>query len=301
MLLVRQEGRMILTKLKGGLGNQMFQYAAGRRLSLAANGPLKLDTSSYGLDEPSITKRAYELGAFSIEASIASPEEIARLARFRPGRRRNIVRNVLFADASIYRQEKKIFRFDPEVLKPGKDIYLDGYWQSWKYAEPIHDVLARELALREPMQEYYRALAAQARSTESVAVHVRRQDYVTNSGASALHGALPLTYYQEAAKVLAAKGVQDPTYFIFSDDIPWCRKNIRLDGPLVFCEAPLPFDAHELVAMSACRHFIIANSSFSWWGAWLGSHPNKVVAAPHTWLNKDVDTSDLTPPSWERL
>ncbi len=298
---------MIIVKLAGGLGNQMFQYAAGRSLAVVHNVPLKLDCAWYGESpSPLTTPRAYALHHFGIRKSEATPEEIAavrhpwgsglwgRLQARREGRRPPWRRR-------WYCQESATV-FDPNFFRAGPDVYLDGYWQSEKHFTPIADDIRRIFTLRRPLSGRNREAAEAVAQCESVALHVRRKDYVTNPLIHQVFVVCGREYYEAAAARIQTR-VTDPVFFVFSDDPVWCRENLRLPATTKFVDwNTADQDVEDLRLMSLCRHNIIANSSFSWWGAWLNRNSDKIVIAPRRWFrDPTVPTIDLIPAGWERL
>jgi hypothetical protein len=181
-------------------------------------------------------------------------------------------------------------------------IALDGYFQSWRYfAEHAQDVRAG-LQLAVPLRAANAELLRQIQSRNAVCLHVRRGDYVSSAQTAAFHGALDHSYYQRALTALGP-ALDNATLYLFSDDPEFCRAQMRFDLPTVIVAPQKPDQPWEdLHLMSACRHFVIANSSFSWWGAWLGTHAGKRVVAPARWfLDKEHDTRDLCPSEWMRL
>ena len=159
-----------------------------------------------------------------------------------------------------------------------------------------------EFTFREEPKEEDRGMIQRIRATTAVAVHVRRGDYVSEPSTHAVHGTCALDYYERAAQLIAAQS-EHPHFFVFTDDPAWARAHLQLPFPsTLVSETVGERDCEDLRLMSRCQHFIIANSSFSWWGAWLGSHPGKVVVAPQRWFATDVhDTRDIVPPGWTRL
>jgi hypothetical protein len=136
---------------------------------------------------------------------------------------------------------------------------------------------------------------------ESVSLHIRRGDFVSNRKTNEIHGVLPLEYYYEAIRLITNQ-VRNPEFFIFSDDIPWVRENLLVPKKVNFVEHPTSNrDYEDLILMSNCKHHIIANSSFSWWGAWLSQNPVKRVIAPREWYRIVIDTRDLLPEEWIKL
>ena len=285
---------MIIIKLKGGLGNQLFQYACARSLAERNHDSVKLDLSWYqpGGVVARDTVRPYALEAFTIAAQTASDEEIARV---QPGRVRAF-------GVRVMRKLRPInsYHFDPAVLNQSGDVYLEGFFQSEKYFVGIASVIRDAFRLRQPMRAEAQALLQEIRQSRAVALHVRRGDYVHNRHAATFHGTCSPAYYQEAM-ALIAKQVEAPTFFVFSDDIEWVKTHMHIPHAVYVSREGIA-DYEELMLMAACHHAIIANSSFSWWGAWLNEHPDKIVIAPKQWVaDPRVDTSDAVPASWIRI
>ena len=280
---------MIYVQLLGGLGNQMFQYAAGRALAHRHDVPLRMDVRSLGNRRGVDTPRPYSLQAYALEGTIASSAELRRFQW-----RRLLGRAV--------RMREQGFPYNPSFEHAGSETYLEGYWQSERYFADIASIIRREFTVCAPPSELDSALLDQMADQSAISVHIRRGDYVSRPAASAFHGVMPLDYYQEAAGQLVAR-VCDPSFFVFSDDPIWARDNLKLPGPMTMVDHHGPHDAHQdMRLMRACKHHIIANSSFSWWGAWLSENPDKIVVAPRQWFRESsVDTSDLCPPAWIRL
>ena len=292
-----RNNHMIIIKLKGGLGNQMFQYACGRHLAQKNSDVLKLDLGWFqpGGVAASDTVRPYALDAFAITAPIATDEDIAR------------VRGPLFVlKAIVQKVLNKLwpvssYVFDPRVLTRKGDVYLDGYFQSERYFKDSEPIIRKEFQLTNPLGAIAQNIAQEIESSNSVALHIRRGDYVSNADASAFHGICPPDYYHAAIKEIG-KRVQEPKYFVFSDDIEWAKADAGMPGHAVYVSQKDIADYEELFLMSKCKHAIIANSSFSWWGAWLNENPNKIVIAPKRWVaDPNVNTADVAPGEWIRI
>lgn len=279
---------MIVTRLIGGLGNQMFQYAAGRALAFRLDAELRLDISGFD---------AYRLHEFSLErlaiqAPVASPNELAAMKRWGVfGRRwRSVVR------------EEHLTRFNPRLLQSPDGTYLDGYWQSERYFESVAPSIREEFRARFPLSEASAGALASIRAAEcSVSVHVRRGDYVTNPDAARVHGALDVDYYRRAMRELRGE-LGSPRFFVFSDEKQWAAAAFDSDPDVeIVAVNDSSRNQEDLELMTACRHHVIANSSFSWWGAWLNPLPGKIVIAPQRWfVDPTVDSSDVVPPDWRR-
>lgn len=293
---------MIIVKLMGGLGNQMFQYALGRRLALERGVPLKLDLSWFDSHD----KRKFELDQFNIEAEIAAREEIEK---FPPFSRNRLLRGVynrierrIPYHARIVFREQSTGDFDPRVLKINGNRVLEGYWQSEKYFSEIRGILLREFVFKYEQDAKSREMAEQIQKKESVSLHIRRGDYVHDPLINQIHGLCSFDYYQKAVNYITEK-MPNCHFYIFSDDHSWVCENFKLDYPVTLIDHNNASRNYEdLRLMSLCRHNIIANSTFSWWGAWLGTNPGKIVIAPQKWFN-DVarDTKDLIPEYWVKI
>ena len=289
---------MISVRLEGGLGNQMFQYACGRALALRSGHELLLDTAL--LHRPELTTpRPYGLGVFNLAARLATPEDLAeKLSAF--ARLKAMVGHHTSPVWQTIREPH--FHFAPDLFPAQfQRLALTGYWQSEKYFCDHADVIRRDFSLRpECAARLDAALLERMSSTASVSLHIRRGDYVTNAHTLQYHGVCSLDYYQRAAALVAAQ-VRAPEFFVFTDDPAWARENLKLDFPQHLVSDGRWQDFEELILMSRCRHHIIANSSFSWWGAWLDPRPDKIVCAPHDWFqNAPHDTRDLLPAAWRR-
>jgi hypothetical protein len=296
---------MIIVRLWGGLGNQMFQYATARRLAVVNESQLMLDLGWYSNIPPGDTRRHYELHPFNCVQDVASPEEVKALRGVDIKRWPKVVKRVLkrtglFMNQSCVRERH--FHFDPEILRLHGDIYLDGYWQSEKYFGDVADAIRKDFTLRTSPDSINKEIGDTIQSCEAVSLHVRRGDYVSSKSASQHHINSHLHYYEAAIAEVTAR-LRNPHFFIFSDEPEWAKSNLRVGAPMSYIEHNGPGKAYEdLRLMSLCQHHIIANSSFSWWGAWLSAHPGKIVIAPEKWFNRDdINTNDLLPEGWLRL
>ena len=287
---------MVLVQLNGGLGNQLFQYALGRRIAIDRGVELRFETAAF-----EIQNREYKLHHFNVKGSPASMNEIERFIRREQNPWLLMVSQLWNAKKRYYRRiivDEQAVPFDKNILKVSEDVFLRGYWQSEKYFKAIEPVLREDLTLKTPPSGLNPGLAQQIRSCTAISLHVRRGDYVTDSATNQTHGALSVEYYQTAADVIL-RCIPDATFFIFSDDIPWTKENLNIKSPTIFVNHNDEMtDYEDLRLMSLCRHHVIANSSFSWWGAWLNPNRKKMVIAPKKWYSIDVDTKDLIPEDW---
>ena len=260
---------MIIVRILGGLGNQMFQYAYAK--SLQEKGyQVKIDLSKikkYKLHG------GYQLDKFKIDLEVSTP-----LSNFlsKLGLRKSI--------------KEKSLLFNPKFLKIPKNEYVKGYFQTEKYFSDIREVLLKQFVVKKELSnstlKYLKEITIE---NNSCSIHIRRGDYIENSKANEVHGTCDLEYYKEAIKHLR-KEFKDVTFFIFSDDISWVKKNLKVKNATYIEHEVIPHEDMHL--MSACKHNITANSSFSWWGAWLNQNNNKTVISPKKWfINKENEVA----------
>jgi len=283
---------MIIIKIKGGLGNQLFQYAFARFLSLQKDIEVKIDN---GINtNKNDTYRQYSLNNFNITLSLASREEVLK-AKYPLGIISKIWRITKIKILKVHN-----VGWNKNIIN-SKESYMDGYWQSYKYLDPIRSILLKEISLKEPIKNKYKELLNQISNTDSVSIHIRRGDYVNDPKTKAAHYTFGLEYYQEAVKIIAGK-IPAPTFFVFSDDIEWVKKNFKSIFPTIYVSNAQIKDHEELMIMCECKNNIIANSSFSFWGAWLNKNPNKIVIAPKKWNNiYPKKYKDLLPKEWIQI
>ena len=238
-----------------------------------------------------LERKQFELGCFEIQAELRSMDL---------GRVRQRVHERLRLSPRVWR-EKEPFRFDPETLVLQDDVRLFGYWQSERYFVDHAAEIRDDFRFRVLPDDRNRALATRIAHTPAVSVHVRRGDYVTNPATKAVHGALPLDYYHAAVDRIR-ESEPEPHFYVFSDDPDWCSANLDLGGATTVVDHNRGRGSEDLRLMSLCSHHVIANSSFSWWGAWLNAREDKIVVAPQEWMRDDsFDTRDLVPEGWIRI
>jgi hypothetical protein len=293
---------MIITQLLGGLGNQLFQYAAGRRLAHKFNTQLKFDISAFD----TYRLRSYRLNNFNIEGEFASNEEILLIKK----RSKNRIVNKFYEKIDEFKpyykrnyiKERFFYEYDSEFEFLHDNVYLEGYWQNEKYFKEIESIIRLEFKLKNDLMNFNKPIREKIEGDDnSVSIHVRRGDYVTNEVTNQYHGVCSLEYYHQATQKINFF-IDSPHYYVFSDDIGWAKENIKLDQPVSYIDSGPERDYEDLILMSSCRHNIIANSSFSWWGAWLNVHRNKTVIAPAHWLNDPkINASDTVPENWIRI
>lgn len=291
---------MIIVKLQGGFGNQMFQYAFGKCLATKHNTKLLLDTTFFEKIKNNFdyTPRKYELNLLKISSELATEEDINFVKKnkrsydfLRPYYRRPFIR-------------ERGIRFCPELLNVADHSLLTGYWQTEKYFKNIESLIRKEFTFRDDLKgDYYIQLQKEIETTHSISLHFRRGDYVDNPKVNRQHGICPPEYYRKALEYLIKK-IDNPLFFVFSDDIGWIKKHFQIAYPTVFVEKSDESQHSDFRLMSFCKHNIIANSSYSWWSAWLNENPEKTVIAPARWFadNKyQFQTNDLLPDSWIKM
>ena len=279
---------MIVVRIIGGLGNQMFQYATARAAADRLGVELLLDLRGMSTYRVS----PYRLDRFAIRARPALPSEVRRWPKWARLGARLSPR----VAAGLGMLSETQLTFNPKVERLGDNMLLDGYFQSERYFSAIAPALRREFVPREQLSAAAQALAISAEAPDSVMIHVRRGDYVHNHKARAVHGLCSMAYYESAMTAIKAK-VPNPRFFIFSDDLAWTRQNLHVTGDSIWVSGnPAEVD---LYLMSKCHHHIIANSTFSWWGAWLGEKPGSFIVAPTPWFeHQTVAAPDLIPFRW---
>jgi hypothetical protein len=293
---------MIVVCLKGGLGNQLFQYAAGRRLALARGAQLKLDLTGF---DAFGEMRQYALGVFATIQTAAAPRDLpgppaapagrSWRRRLRPGSHRP------HGPPPPAVVAEKHFHFDPAIMDLPDHIYLDGYWQTERYFADAAAVIRREVQVRDMPDGRNAEVLAAIEQSNSVAVHVRRGDYASVPAFLEYHGLCAPDYYHQAVAWIRGH-TASPRFFLFSDDPAWTRASLAIPNAVVVDHNSPGYAYEDLRLMSRCRHHIIANSTFSWWGAWLGQWEGQCVCAPRRWYQRpDVDTRDVIPPRWHRI
>lgn len=298
-----QEGRatVIICKILGGLGNQMFQYAAGRALSLEKHQMLRLHIADFNKHD---IHQGFELQrVFNLSVNRADGEALRRVLGWQsyPLLRRALSRPGL----THFRRRNFIvephFHFWPAVTDVPAECYLAGYWQSQKYFDRVIPDIRSDFSFKSPISGRNVEIANEIGNSNAVSIHVRRGDYVMNARTNATHGVCSLDYYRTAMQHVA-HCIETPRFFVFSDDIEWVRENLPFDFPCQYVDHNHGLESYnDMRLMSLCRHHIIANSSFSWWAAWLNPRTDKIVTAPGKWFANNNDVRDLLPKEWVAL
>ena len=294
---------MIFVRLMGGLGNQMFQYSLGRRLAMTHGVPLKFDLTFFATQQERLvdTPREFALRGWRIDGSEATAAELSQFRAERHGRVARLL-SILAPKASGRVVQERGFQFDKAVLGVRLPALLVGYWQSEKYFDAIKKTLQQDFTLSIAPCEHVGSLMHTIADPNAVSLHVRRGDYVRNEITNTYHGVCSLEYYQAACNFIA-QHVDDPHFIVFSDEPQWAIDHLRLPWPTTVVQHGPACQPHQdMWLMSRCSHHVIANSSFSWWGAWLGQNAHKLVVAPKSWFRGvNQSTADLIPERWIRL
>lgn len=285
---------MIIADLRGGLGNQMFQYSAGRALSLRLGVALGLyDHNSKTNSIPN------QLGQFNIKVENI-PKSILP-----PNRSSN---GVLWMLWKLGLTKPKVFRqdglgYNPKLEEASDNTYLRGYWQSERFFQNCKDVISSDFEFKSQPEGQNLEIHQEILETESsISLHVRRGDYLDRKNKS-IFSSCSQEYYERAVGFIAERCCLAPRVFVFSDDSEWVSNHFKLPFEIrVISHNPAAKAIEDLRLMTACKHHVIANSSFSWWGAWLGQNPNKVTVAPAKWFaDPKYSNPDIYCKAWIRI
>ena len=285
---------MIITEINGGLGNQLFQYAAGLALSKKHNTPLKINTNFNSLD----TNRRLALTHFNIDVNQANQIEINHLYPSSSLNRK--IQSILPTSRKSFYKEQKI-SFQSNFSQLSSSVYLKGYWQSEMYFSSINQLIKEKYILDPACYKNASDFIQQLSSHESVSIHVRKGDYL-KAPYNAYYAELNNEYYKRAIGFLKEICPALKVY-VFTDDPSWVEQHLDLGLPFELASGHKTNSMFEdFQAMRSCKYHVIANSSFSWWTAWLSAHPDKIVVAPSNWFkNSQQVTVDLIPKSWNIL
>ena len=289
----------IIIRYMGGLGNQMFQYAL--RCYFEEKGKLVKDDIQYYQNNP--TAMPFRLGTFFPNISLNIAEECEVKSFYERRKSRNIlVRfvNKLFPSTCLIQEEKKELNFDSKILK-SYSAYIIGYWQSYRYVEKIENLLKKRFEFSVIDNKEINDVLYEIKNSNSVSLHIRLGDYLLPQNNELFGGICTPEYYRNAIKLKQRK-VANPRFFVFSNDVNWCKENLLLEN-VAWVDLSKIYDYNDwmdMYLMSSCDHNIIANSSFSWWAAWLNSNPNKIVVAPKKWMNT-IKKDEVCPKDWIRI
>lgn len=297
---------MVIVELTGGLGNQLFQYASAKRLALRHNVELKI-SPNFKND----IARQYKLKYFDISERIATENEIHKLTLY--FKSYNQLKNKIYRKLQLLKPHykrrvytEKLFENDLGLLKASQNVYLIGNWANGLFFREIKGELLEILKLKPKFQtQAFLNYKLEIENSNSISVHIRRGDYVTSEAANNLLGVLSHDYYNRAITLLEER-LSNFTLYIFSDDIEYVKRNFNFNAECVFIKHNDIQDYHELILMSYCKHNVIANSTFSWWGAWLNKNEKKLIIAPQKWYNDQTvqeyhEEHSFIPNSWTLL
>ena len=293
---------MIVSQIIGGLGNQLFQYSAGRALALRLGENYVIDTSSF---KNYSFHNGFELAnLFNVNIQEASKSELINLLGYR---------SVSPLKKILIHPRSKIIACKPFVFEPSlsywsgfehinDDSYLIGNWQSEKYFKSIEAVIREDLKFKPLLSFINKKIIDDMSKSDSIAIHVRRGDYAKSKKALNIHGLCSIQYYEFAILMMIEK-LKNPKFFIFSDDIEWVKANLNIKYPHVFISHNTGNASfNDMRLMASCQHNIIANSSFSWWGAWLNPNQKKIVIAPAKWFANPLwVNNDIIPSEWHSI
>ena len=278
----------------GGVGNQLFCYAYAK--SLQQKGyDVKIDISTFKFNKID----SYEFDKYNIDIPISTQEENERL--FNNSLLSKILKR-FGIDISNKVREKSLL-FDESLLRINDNSYVDGYFQNEKYFYDIRDIILEQISINRPLSNFTKIIQKKINSLNNTcSIHVRRGDMANDINVK-IHGVCSVEYYNNAIEYLKNK-LGEVNYFIFSDDFEWCRSNLKIDNA-IFVESDEHRIAHEdIYLMSLCDHNIIANSTFSWWGAWLNDNVSQISIAPMEWFKDkkyQKQSQDIVPNGWIKI
>lgn len=287
---------ILTVRFNGGLGNQMFQWAFARAIEKRTGISTFMDMTFFNKNY----SRPYELDIFNVTIKKAQGfctnlklETMWKLRKKLKGKK--------FLGTYVY--EEPHFEFDPNVIEIKPNTYIHGFFQSEKYFKDIEDELKEDFKFKPAPDSNNQATIDKINSTNSISLHIRRGDYVQKKRYQNVYATCSLDYYKRGVEHIVKKTGINPTLFIFSDDKDWVKENLNLPYETVFVDNNSSEKSYEdMRLMSLCKHNIIANSSFSWWGAWLNNNKEKIVIAPQKWFNDEkIIQTDVIPESWIKL
>lgn len=284
---------MIIARLQGGLGNQLFQYAAAKSLAHRLDKPFKLEIIT-SLQKDKL--RHIALYDLNTTFELATKEAVSQFVSF-PSLYRH--KPALFSKfgRNIYREPH--FHFDRQFFQCHDPVFLDGFWQSPLYFKDIETIIRHDFTVKESLIQALKEKGQELENRSSLAVHVRRGDFL-HPKTGAYHGVLDAAWYTKAIRLVMEK-IPGVSIYYFSDDIEWVKKNLPASGA-EYVSSYTKSAIEDFYLMTHCRHNIIANSSFSWWTGWLNANPGKMVVAPKKWFADDrINTTDLIPVEWLRV
>jgi hypothetical protein len=272
---------VIVVKIFGGFGNQLFQYAMALKIAKKNKNSLILDSSWFDSTISYATKRNFDLKFLnlSIDTTIRFNERIKLL----------FYNNSLLKKIPFKRKLRILNDNDPICFEELDNVYLNGYWHSYKYFDDVKDDLFNDFSLKYNIDinsDFRNQILSE---NNSVSIHIRRTDYVNNP----FYAQCSMQYFQNAMNLIAKK-IENPVFFIFSDDLDYVKKNLKINNTVYYAlnKNTEISTIEDFFNMQSCKHHIISNSTFSWWASWLNPNPNKIVVIPKHWYtNPDEDSS----------
>lgn len=294
---------MKIVKLKGGLGNQMFQYAFAKNIEMVTGETVKFDISTFNVrkDDDIRKPRLFE---FKINGDIATDSQIAETCILNHNYDLLSFKYKLSIQIENIINSKYFFRRDCKYYPINNLVdyeYFDGYWQSWRYVDTVRDKLKFEFKPKKNISIKSSLWIEKLKKQNSVFVGIRKGDYSSSRKVQKKYGEFDSYYYERAMEYICGL-VQNPIFYIFSNDIEWVKRNMKFEKYNVYYRdiEDQVSDFEELIVISSCKHFIIANSTFHWWGAWLSNTSPKIIISPQKWFANGWQ-DDLIPPSWVKI
>ena len=278
-------------KLQGRLGNQMFQYALAKQLQYLGK-KVKIDNSQLQYDN-----NKNELGIFAVDMDEATPEEVKKYGDCNKNLINKVLRHTIGYKKSHYLEQG--MEFHPEVFTLDEK-YIDGYWQTEKYFKEIENDIRALYQFPEDDNKLNIETKEKMAATNSVAMHIRRGDYLNREVMQLYGNPCDEQYYQKAIAYFVEK-CKDTNFFVFTNDKEWVRDNFKVASQMIFVDWNNGKNSfRDMELMSCCKHNVIANSSFSWWSAWLNRNKEKLVVAPKVWF-ENISTPDIWCNGWIRM
>lgn len=296
---MEKRNKMLIIQLQGGLGNQMFQYAFASILGLKNKTKVVIEGSIFERVEktPGFTPRKFELAIFDIHYEWNTEPDVFLFHHL--SKINKLKKKLGFNYPKIYNEPS--FGFQSDFLSIKAPVYLKGYFQSYKYLVGYENFVRQLFSFPiEALDDINRKLLIKIKNSNSIAIHIRRGDYVSDKMTAQYHGSCSLDYYLEAIKLVASKN-KDFTLVFFSDDSDWAKEQFNdLPYSKIIVDHNKGEDSwKDMLLMSICNHNVIANSSFSWWAAWLNDNQSKIVVAPKKWFQaKEIDINSIIPQEW---
>lgn len=296
---------MLIARITGGIGNQLFQYAFVRSLSIKFNKKFKLDLSWYRdydkyekpKDPNAATKREYLLDKFNIKENLLNPIYLS--ISFRLNNSSTLKKLINFRPLNYFSFNTVVEAdFTLNEIKSMNNVYLAGVWQKSDLFDEFDNLIKEEFTLKNKLSAENNILLKNIKSTNSIAIHIRRGDLLSRPVAVAVQPSSSKKYYYNAINKIKEK-VENPEIFIFSDDIKWVKNNYKFDIPTNYIDNGGP-DYEHFNLMCNCQHQIIANSTFSWWAAWLNNYQKKIIISPKWWYRDPVKNESIIriPQNW---